>query len=141
MSQTSKKVLVVEDEQSLCDAIVAVLQKNGYEVFAASDGEQGLSSALQNHPDLILLDHLMPTKSGLSMLEELRKDDWGANVSVIMTTNVSETDNVNKALMHNVKQYVVKSDVSLEDLVLYVNQELGGNSAAPARDFAASQEG
>ena len=121
----SKKVLVVEDETSLCDAIVAVLEKNGYDVTAAADGQQGLEAALERHPDVILLDHLMPTKSGLSMLEELRKDVWGATAKVIMTTNVSETENVNRALMQNVRQYIVKSDISLEDLVLAVDEALG----------------
>lgn len=125
MSTNTKKVLVVEDETSLCNAIVAVLQKAGYETFSASDGEEGLQSALKNHPDVILLDHLMPSKSGLSMLEELRNDTWGATVNVIMTTNVSETENVNRALMKNVRQYLVKSDIKLEDLVGYVDETLG----------------
>ncbi len=124
---TDRKILVVEDDQSLRHAVVATLKRQGFQVIEAADGQEGLATALSEHPDLILLDQLMPTMNGMSMLEALREDEWGVSARVILTTNVNETEMVNRALVQNVKQYLVKSDISLESLVGHVNEMLGIN--------------
>ncbi len=124
-SVSSKKILVIEDEDSLRKAVIAALKREGFEVVSAANGQEGLDVALAEKPDLILLDHLMPTMSGMTMLEELRKDEWGANAQVIFTTNTNEISMVNKAMSANVQQYLVKSDISLEKLVGFVKETLG----------------
>ena len=124
-SASDKKILVIEDEEALREAVVAALEREGFQVLSAADGFSGMSIGFKEHPDLILLDHLMPKMTGMGMLEALREDPWGARVKVIMTTNVNETEMVNKALAQNVKQYLVKSDISLDSMVEFVKETLG----------------
>ena len=78
-----KKVLVVEDERTLRDALVKKLSKEEFTVLSAKDGKEGLDTALAEHPDLILLDILMPKMNGIEVLQKLREDEWGAKAKVI----------------------------------------------------------
>ena len=75
MSDT-QKILIVEDEPLLLDAIKRKLEKEGYGVTVATDGNEGLVQAFQGHPDLILLDIILPVVDGITVLDRLRKDDW-----------------------------------------------------------------
>jgi len=122
--ENSKKILVVEDAIEYQRILSVKLSQLGYEVTSASDGEEGLAMALANHPDLILLDIVMPKMDGLQMLEKLREDSWGKDVRVIMLTNLSSTEKVADAMMHNSFEYIVKTDTTIEDLVKKVQETL-----------------
>ena len=75
-----KKILIVEDEAPLRNAISDILSFEGFTVFQAKNGQEGLDAALLEHPDLILLDLMMPVMDGLTMLEKLRQDQaYGKN--------------------------------------------------------------
>jgi CheY-like chemotaxis protein len=119
-----KKVLVVEDEPALKRILSDVLVKGGYEVITANNGKEGLSSALDNHPDLILLDVIMPVMDGIAMLHELRQDAWGKSAEVILLTNLSGTDKIAESKAEGVHDYLVKSDWSLDDIVKKVKEKL-----------------
>ncbi len=84
-----------------------------------------MDAALKKHPDLIILDLIMPKTDGLSMLKELRGDDWGKEVPVIILTNLSDAENVAKAMEKGVYDFLVKSDWKLEDLIKRVKDKLG----------------
>ena len=73
----SQKILIVEDEDSLLSALVDKFLKAGYRVVTARDGEEGLTVALREQPDLILLDIVMPKMDGISLLRQLRDNSWG----------------------------------------------------------------
>lgn len=73
----NRSILIVDDEPALLAALVDKFTRAGYSVTVAEDGQQGLNSALKNHPDLILLDIIMPVMDGLTMLAKLRRDGWG----------------------------------------------------------------
>jgi CheY-like chemotaxis protein len=128
MSQT---ILFIDDEKVLRDVVSDRLTREGYKVLQATDGSHGLRMALDNQPDLILLDNRMPEMGGYQMLTQLRAhDNWGANVPVIFFTNVSLTREA-EADIAEVKpaHYLVKSDTSLEQLVVKIRELLGtGNS-------------
>ena len=120
----SKKILVVEDVNFLQKAIKEVLGDAGFEVILAADGEEGLDKALKKHPDLILLDILMPKMDGMQMLKHLRQDSWGKKVPVVILTNLNSKDKLLEAAKEDVSDYYIKSDWEIEDLVDIVNNKL-----------------
>ena len=69
---TKETILIVEDEAPAAEALQITLEREGFDVLIAGDGEEGLKMALENHPDMILADLKMPKKDGLQMIKELR---------------------------------------------------------------------
>ncbi len=120
----NKKILVVEDEVSLRNALRDKLTLEGYSVVTATDGEEGLEVALRDHPDLILLDIVMPKMDGMTILTRLRQDSWGQKALVIMLTNLNDAEKVSDALVRGSYDYLVKSDWKMEDIVAKVRQRL-----------------
>ena len=86
------KILIVEDDQSLLQALTLRLERENFKIISARDGEDGLEQAKNLHPDLILLDIIMPRMDGITMLKKLRTDEWGKKVSVIILTNLSDAE-------------------------------------------------
>lgn len=126
-----KKILVVEDEKDLLELLVAAFEAKGFEVYSAKDGKEGLRTALKRHPDFILLDILMPKMSGVEVLKNLRKDTWGKSVPVMVLSNIHHS-NVSEAMRLGIYDYVLKSDVKLEDVVQQVCRALDDLSGAPS---------
>lgn len=112
-----QKILIIDDEAPLRSLLVRVLGEKGFEVLQAENGEIGLSMALANHPDIILLDVLMPIKDGISMLKELRQDEWGKSAEVVLLTNVDDEDQKAEAAKYGVDTYLLKWNWKLEDFV------------------------
>lgn len=124
MSKISKKILVVEDEISLLQALILKLKKEGFHVLSARNGQEGLEVAGKEHPDLILLDIIMPVMDGMTMLKKLREDPRGKDVPIIILTNLTGSDKVADALENESFDYLVKSDWKLEDVVKKVREKL-----------------
>ena len=125
IANTKKTLLIIEDEKPLSTAIFEKFTKAGFTILQAYDGEEGLSVAFEKHPDLILLDILMPKMDGMSVLQKLRQDEWGKDVPVIVMSNISDGAKIYEGLQHNIAGYIIKSDWKLEDLVLKVKDKLG----------------
>lgn len=119
-----KKVLVVEDEKSLLSVICEKLSNEGLSVFQAKDGVEGLAMSLKNHPDMILLDILMPKMNGIDMLKHLRQDPWGKSAQVILLTNLSTAGKSAEATEAGVIEYLVKTDWTLADIAKKVKAKL-----------------
>lgn len=119
------KVLIVEDELILLQALTEKLKAEHFEVVGARNGQEGLDKALAEHPDLILLDIVMPVMDGMTMLTKVRTDDWGKNVPVIILTNLSGGEQVSDALGKGVYDYLVKSDWTLDELAQKIKERLG----------------
>lgn len=113
----STKILIIDDEADIREAIAEVLVGAGYEVTQAENGEVGLNMALGQHPDLILLDVVMPVMNGQEMLAKLREDSWGKNAKVAMLTSMDDTKNVAEAYSGNVTDYLVKSQINIDEFV------------------------
>jgi len=124
---TNKKILVVEDETDILDVLTDTFKREGAEVFRAEDGDEGLKIALAEKPDVILLDIIMPKVSGLDMLRDLRKDDWGKAVPVILLTNLSATEEkiIRSIVEYRPVFYLVKSDWKIADVVKKVKGIIG----------------
>ncbi|MBW2006272.1 MAG: response regulator [Deltaproteobacteria bacterium] len=84
-----KKILIVDDDPDIILFLSTVLKDNGYQTINAMNGREGLEMIESEHPDLILLDLMMPKKSGLSLLSDLKRDSVNRQIPVIMVTGVS----------------------------------------------------
>lgn len=124
MSKIHKTILVAEDETSLRHALVDALNASGFSILQAKNGEQGLATAISKHPDLILLDILMPDMDGMTMLKKLREDAWGKNVPVIILTNLNPTDEtvIRDVATHKPLHYFIKSDWKLQDIIKEIHK-------------------
>lgn len=117
-------VEVVEDETPLRNALVEKLRRENFQVLDAKNGEEGLQIALQAHPDLILLDIIMPKMNGLEVLDQLRADAWGKTAHVIMLTNLSDNEKVAAAMNNHAFDYFVKSDIKIQEVVDRIKEKL-----------------
>lgn len=122
----NKKILIIEDEKPLRSALHDKLSREGFSVILeAQNGKDGLEIALREHPDMILLDIVMPVMDGMTMLRELRKDAWGKDVKVIILTNLSDNEKVGEAVSGGAYDYLVKTDWRLEDVISKIRERLG----------------
>ena len=120
----AKKILIAEDEEPMLRALVEKFEKSGFEVIPAQDGEEGLTKALKDKPDLLMLDIIMPKINGLELIKKIREDRWGEQVPIILLTNLSDADNVAEAAKYGVYDFLVKTDWHLDDIVKLVKEKL-----------------
>lgn len=117
-----KKVLIIEDETVLLELFTDKFTSESFETLEATTAEDGIKLALKNKPDLILLDIILPRMDGLTMLKMLRENSWGKNVPVIILSNVTDQEKVSKAMKLGVYDYIVKTNLILNDLVKQVKE-------------------
>ncbi|MHB8860178.1 MAG: response regulator [Minisyncoccota bacterium] len=130
---SEKRVLVVEDDEATLKALRAELEKEGVAVLEARNGVEGLTMALAEHPDLILLDILMPMMDGWEMLKQVReKDSWGKCVPVAVLTNLSsdEDEQIRNIAELGPSFFMVKADWKLEGVVNKVMEILNTEKIA-----------
>lgn len=111
-----KRILLVEDDRFLRRAAAAALTQRGFIVVTAADGEEGLRLALAEPPDLLLLDLLMPKMSGLEVLRVLRATESTRHVPVLVLSNSSRERDVAEIENLDAVGYLVKSNLSLQEL-------------------------
>lgn len=123
------KILLVEDDISLRDVYYARLQAEGFELAVASNGEEALAAAVKERPDLIVLDVMMPRISGFDVLDIIRTTPEIAHTRVIMMTALGSPEDRERGEKLGVDKYLVKSQVTLEDVVANIKKVL--ESPAP----------
>lgn len=121
-NQNKKKVLVAEDDKFLSSAYKAKLTKAGFEVTMASDGDEALKALKSYKPDVILLDLIMPNKDGFVVLEEVEQNEELKKIPVIIASNLGQKEDIDKGMALGAKDFVIKSNMSLDDLVSKINQ-------------------
>ena len=124
MAKSGKKVLVVEDEAPLRELLITELKREGILALGAKDGEEGLTVALKEHPDLLLVDIIMPKKDGLEMVRSLRDDAWGKEASVVLLTNLNDSEKIVQAIEYGAREYLVKADWKIEDVIRMVKDKI-----------------
>jgi len=122
-----KNVLVIDDDDNLRTVLIDKLNMSGFYAVGASNGEEGLKKALKTHPDVILLDIIMPILNGWEMLKELRKDEWGKGAKVIMLTVIENTEAIARAVEDDSLAYLIKTNESMDDVVEKVKMMLRNN--------------
>jgi CheY-like chemotaxis protein len=136
------KVMLVEDDNNLREIYEARMQAEGYDVVSAKDGEEALVVAKAEKPELVISDVMMPKISGFEMLDILRNTDGLKDVKVIMLTALGQADDQQRADRLGADRYLVKSQVTLEDIVNVAHQLLGDlpEEAAPEPAIVAIPE-
>lgn len=119
-----KKVLIVEDSRLLRAVVQDALEGAGFEVYEAENGMLGLETAKNIHPDLIMLDVMMPVMDGLAMYQNLRKDEWGKSIPVIMLTGAEE-ERVMSWINTEGLDYFKKEGWMMDEVVTKVKSRLG----------------
>lgn len=119
---SGKTILIVEDDFSLQKVLTEKFAGKGFSLISAKNGEEGLKIALEKHPDLIILDILMPVKDGVAFMNEIRVDPWGQTAKIIVLTNYSSTDILLKITEKHPSYFLIKSDTSLEQLLAKVEE-------------------
>lgn len=125
------KIMLVEDDNNLREIYEARLLAEGYEIVSARDGEEALAVAVKEKPDLIISDIMMPKISGFDMLDILRSTPETKNTKVVMMTALSQSEDKQRAEKLGADRYLVKSQVTLED-VAKVAREMLGQEDTPA---------
>jgi CheY-like chemotaxis protein len=120
------KVMLVEDDNNLREIYEARLLAEGYEIVSARDGEEALALAVKEKPDLIISDIMMPKISGFDMLDILRTTPETKNTKVIMMTALSQAEDKDRADKLGADRYLVKSQVTLEDVARVAREVLDG---------------
>lgn len=120
------KILIVEDDPYVMRFYQNLFRMSGagYQVFTASNGPEGMAVAKTELPDLILLDVIMPEMSGLDVLEALKADPITQNVTVIMLTNISDTETVQKSVKLGASGFIIKSDTPPQKLMEEIQKHL-----------------
>jgi CheY-like chemotaxis protein len=127
MTNTPATLLVIEDEPAISEMYRFKLQLDGFTVHTAADGQQGLEACEKHKPNLILLDLKMPVMTGDEMLEKLRQTDWGADIRVVILTNISRDEAPHNLRLLSVDRYIVKAHHTPAQVVDIVKEVLARN--------------
>ena len=118
------KILIVEDEISLANALKDKLEREGYETVIAVNGQEGIDKAVKTHPDAILLDIIMPVKDGITMLKEMKTIESIKDIPVVLLTNLSDSNTTMQAISNGVHDYLIKSDWKIDDVVKVIAEKV-----------------
>jgi CheY-like chemotaxis protein len=112
---SQKKILVADDERPLANALKLKLEKEGYLVTTCFDGKEAVSALNGGHFDLVLLDLVMPEADGFFVLQKIK--DMEINVPVVVSSNLSQEEDLDKAKAMGAVDYFVKSDTPISDII------------------------
>lgn len=118
------KVLFIEDDFSQVGLYGKKFEMEGFEFMSAGDGKEGMAAAKEKQPDLIFLDILMPGENGLEVLKKLKKDKTTKGIPTILFTNLSDKISRKKSKEMGAVDFLVKTDISLNDLVVKAREHL-----------------
>lgn len=110
------KILIIEDDPVFQQTLGEFLRAEGFKVFSAVDGVEGIKETQKQSPDLILLDIILPKKDGYEVIAELKKEPATKNIPIVLLTNLGGVQDVEKALGLGATTYLVKSDYKLEEV-------------------------
>ena len=121
---TIKKILLVDDSETILQMEQMILRQDRYELATARDGQEGIAKALQFKPDLILMDVLMPRLDGFAALRQLRQHPHTSAVPIVMVTSKSELESMETGYESGCSDYIVKPIDGVE-LIAKVRNLLG----------------
>lgn len=119
-----QKILLVEDEVALQTALGGALRAAGFEVLSAVDGEDAIHMVLDQYPDIVLLDLILPKKTGFEVLDALKSHEKTKKIPVIVLTNLEGADDVDRALSRGATSFLVKSNYDIDEIVSKVRKTL-----------------
>lgn len=117
-----KNVLCIEDEHFISELYDRALKKAGYNVTTVVDGRQGLEAAKTNQFDIILLDIMVPTITGIELLEKLKKETPPIKAKIIITTNLEQKEDDRKAIEKQADGYIIKANITPRQLAEFLQK-------------------
>lgn len=117
LNDKSKLIVIVEDEETILSVMKIRLEHEGFEVKTARDGAEGLRLIKKEHPDLVLLDMLLPSMGGFEIMEALRKENILPKLPIIVISNSGQPVEVERIKRLGVKDYLIKVNFSLQEVV------------------------
>ena len=124
MAGQSKKILIIEDDKFLAKMISRTLESHNYEIILAGSGKEGLVKASGSDVDLILLDIMLPDIDGFDLLETIKGDEKTKKIPVVIISNLGQPEDIQRGRTLGAKDYLVKSDLSLDEVVKKVQKYL-----------------
>ncbi len=118
------KILVVEDDKFLREMISRKLDKEGYEVVQAMDGEKGEEAIREEKPDLVLLDLILPGIDGFEVLERTKKDPELSEIPVIILSNLGQKNEVERGLNLGAVDFLIKAHFTPAEIILKIKEAL-----------------
>lgn len=119
--EAKKKIAVVEDDPFLSRAFSLKLSNAGFEVFSIKDGLEAMDIISKEKPDIILLDLMLPHRSGFEILTDIKADEKLKNIPVLILSNLGQEEEMERGLKLGAKEYLVKTDIKLEEVVEKIN--------------------
>lgn len=119
-----KKILTIEDDATLQQAIKTCLERNGLKVIQATNGEEGIQKAKQEKPDLILLDLILPEKDGYHVIFELQKKPDLKKIPIIILTVIDSKTSHAECKCYGAVDYIIKSDTTIDEVVNKIKKHL-----------------
>lgn len=113
----SAKILIIEDDKALQRALSNRFEQEGFKILAATDGETAIRMVEELHPDLIILDIIIPKKNGFEVMEEVSKRPEISSIPVVVLSNLENTKDIEKMMSLGAKAYLVKANYSLDEVV------------------------
>jgi len=118
-----KKILIIEDSKKTTSVLKEVLEMEGYSVYIANDGVNGIAMARREKPDLILLDLLLPKVSGFDVCSILKKDDYTRHIPIIIISTMYSKENIDKLKICGILNFL-KKPYKLEDLLAEIKKTI-----------------
>lgn len=110
-------VLIVEDDENIRLLYQDALTGADLKVHTAATATEGIEHALNHHPRVILMDIMLPDKSGHEAVAEIRKDDWGKKAKIIFLTNRTDAENIATAIEQGSEEYIIKAHTEIKDII------------------------
>ncbi|MEK7097656.1 MAG: response regulator [Patescibacteria group bacterium] len=111
------KLLIIEDDLFLLNMYASKFELEGFDVVLAEDGEKGWKTTIKEVPDIILLDIMMPKMNGFEVLEKLKSDDRVSMIPVILLTNLSQKDEIERAMNLGAADFLIKAHFRPSEVV------------------------
>jgi DNA-binding response OmpR family regulator len=117
MSEKKQKILMIEEDRFLRKIYKNKLSKENFEFIEATNGEEGMNKVISEKPDIVLLDLILTRKSGFDVLVEMKRNRKTKKIPVIILSNLGQESDIQKGLSLGAKEYLVKTEISLVDVV------------------------
>ncbi len=129
MDNKSKKILIIEDDKFLAKMLGRMLEDHQYQTSLASNGKEGLIKASAGDINLILLDIMLPDIDGFDLLETIKDNEATKNIPVIIMSNLGQPEDIQQGRTLGAKDYLVKSNLSLDEVVKKIRKYLPSTPA------------
>jgi DNA-binding response OmpR family regulator len=116
-NRIEKRILIIEDDAFLLNILKSKLEREGYKAITAEDGQKAAELLKEERPSLILLDIMLPQKSGFEFMEEVAKDPASSKIPIFIISNLGQETDIERGKALGAKEYYVKAKLSIDDLV------------------------